>query len=383
MGGGVQPGGRFVTGLVLVWIVLPLLVSFGLCWLMINHGPQDAPDGDRKTQTAPVPSAGGVGILGGMGAAMLAGLTLLPQVPGAGLNAAAMTGLAGPLVFVLIAGALGYADDRHNLAAKPKLAVLAAGAVMAAVFGPQISRIWLPGAAGSGFEIWPVLAVAGVALWLFVMVNAVNFMDGANGIALGSAAIMLMALALLALPGALNSPREGGVAVVLILAAAVAAVLGFLAWNLAGKLYAGDAGSLAIGAVLAGTGAVVAQTYSVWVPAALVLPFLIDVLLTLAWRAKRGRKLLQAHRDHAYQLLLRAGWRHGQVAALWWAMSAVCAAAVLIAPASGIFGLFGFNWTPSLSFMVFAGLLVTGAGLWTWQRMTLGRRLEAAGRESQ
>ncbi|MFN3312093.1 MAG: glycosyltransferase family 4 protein [Hyphomonas sp.] len=368
-----------MTGLVLVWIVLPLLVSFGVCSLMIRLGPQDAPDGARKMQAAPVPSAGGVGILAGLAAAMLVGLTLLPQVPGAGLGAIAMTGLTGPLVFVLIAGALGYADDCHNLAAKPKLAVLAVGAVLAAILGPQISRIWLPGAAGSGFEVWPVLAVAGVALWLFVMANAVNFMDGANGIALGSAAIMLMALALLALPGALNSPREGGVVVVLILAAAVAAVAGFLAWNLAGKLYAGDTGSLAIGAVLAGAGAVVAQTYSVWVPAALALPFLIDVLLTLAWRAKRGRPLMQAHRDHAYQLLLRAGWRHGQVAGVWWAMTALCAGAVLLAPASGIFGLFGFSWTPSLSFMVFAGLLAFGTGLWTWQRMTLGSRLEAEG----
>jgi len=380
MGRSVQPGGRVVTGLVLVWIVLPLLVSFGLCWLMIRLGPQDAPDGARKTQAAPVPSAGGVGILGGIAAAMLAGLALLPQVPGAGLDAIAMTGVTGPLLFVLIAGALGYADDRHNLPAKPKLAVLAAGAVLAAIFGPQISRIWLPGAAGSGFEIWPLLAVAGVALWLFVMANAVNFIDGANGIALGSGAIMLMALALLALPGALNSPREGGVLVVLILAAAVAAVLGFLAWNLAGKLYAGDTGSLAVGALLAGMGAVVAQSYSVWVPAALALPFLIDVLLTLAWRARHGRPLMQAHRDHAYQLLLRAGWRHGRVAALWWAMTAVCAGAVLIAPASGIFGLFGFGWTPGLSFMVFSGLVIAGTGLWIWQRMTLGRRLEANGR---
>ena len=369
-----------MTGLVLVWIVLPLLVSFGVCWLMIRHGPRDAPDGARKTQAAPVPSAGGAGILGGIGGAMLAGFALLPQVPGAGLDAVSMTGLAGPLGFVLVAGALGYADDRHNLAPKPKLAVLAAGAVLAAIFGPQISRIWLPGAAGSGFETWPVLAVAGVALWLFVMANAVNFMDGANGIALGSAAIMLMALALLALPGALNSPRAGGVLVVLILVSAVAAVLGFLAWNLTGKLYAGDTGSLAIGALLAGMGAVVAQTYSVWVPAALALPFLIDVLLTLAWRAKRGRPLMQAHRDHAYQLLLRAGWPHGRVAALWWAMTAICAVVVLVAPASVIFGLFKFGWTPSLSFLLFAGLLVIGAGLWTWQRMTLGPKLEAEGR---
>lgn len=366
-----------MTAIVLVWVFLPLIVSLAIGVLMIRLGPKDAPDGVRKTQARAVPSAGGVGIVGAIMAAMAAGFIFLPDVPGAGPAAMGQSGLAGPLLLVLIAAALGYADDRYNLPAGRKLAVLAAGALFAALYGPHLSRIWLPGAGLSGHELVPALAIAGVALWLFVMANAVNFIDGANGIAMGSALIMLVAMALLALPGALYSPREGGVLLVLVLAAASAAICGFLVWNLGGRLYAGDTGSLAIGALLGGAGVAVAVSYSVWVPATLALPFLIDVLLTLAWRARQGRPLMQAHRDHAYQLLLRAGWGHLQVAGLWWGFSAACALAVLIAPASGIFGLFGFGWTPGLSFKLFTGLALLGSGLWIWQRMTLGRRLEA------
>ena len=45
---------------------VPYLISLFVCWLMIRLGPKDAPDGGRKTQAAPVPSYGGMGVLGGM-----------------------------------------------------------------------------------------------------------------------------------------------------------------------------------------------------------------------------------------------------------------------------------------------------------------------------
>ncbi|MFN7054565.1 glycosyltransferase family 4 protein [Hyphomonas sp.] len=359
----------------LVWFALPLSVSAAVCALMIRLGPKDAPDGGRKTQAAPVPSAGGIGILAGLAAALIAGAVGMPDHVSAG--SIAQAGLAGPLLFVLLAGVLGFADDRWSLPAGRKLAVLAAGAVFAALYGPHIHHFWLPGAEAPGYPLAPFLAVAGAALWLFVMANAVNFMDGANGIALGSSAIMLTTLALLALPLALYATEpEAGLLVYLLLGAA-AAVSGFLIWNLAGRLYAGDTGSLAIGALIGGAGLALAETYSVWVPATLALPFLVDVFLTLLWRARKGRPLMQAHRDHAYQLFLRAGWRHGQVGALWWAMTGVCAAAVLVGPAGTVFGLGAMGGAPGDAFVLFLSLLLAGCGLWIWQRATLGRQLEA------
>ncbi|MFN4023976.1 MAG: glycosyltransferase family 4 protein [Hyphomonas sp.] len=342
------------------------LVSLLVCGLMIRLGPRDAPDGGRKTQARAVPSAGGLGVLAGIAAA----LAVASLAPPPGIDHAfagiAHDALAGPMLLVLIASLLGFADDRFNLPAGRKLGVLAAAALLAALYGPHIDHFWLPGTGPDGAALPLMLALAGAALWLFVMANAVNFMDGANGIAMGSAAIMLAALAVIAAP----PPGAAPGILLLILMAAVAALLGFLVWNLTGRLYAGDTGALAMGALIGGAGLAAASVTSVWVPALVVLPILTDVFLTLIWRARHRRPLMQAHRDHAYQLFLRAGWSHLKVAGLWWALSLISGAAAVLGARAG----------PASAFGLFAILLATGILFWVWQRVTLGRRLNAEGR---
>ena len=169
--------------------------------------------------------------------------------------------------------------------------------------------------------------------------NAVNFMDGANGIAGGALAVALGALGL----GAL---AQGEPAVAAAAFAGAAANVGFLPWNLGGRLFQGDAGALFSGFLFAGL-CVVAERGGLYIyfGPLVLLPFLTDVLLTLLWRARRGRSLLEAHRDHLYQLWLsRTGRPHG---ALAWRAAAImggygaCALLVQRAPAGWRLGLFG------------------------------------------
>lgn len=341
-------------------------VSLLVCGLMIRLGPKDSPDGGRKTQARAVPSAGGLGILAGIAAALALASLAPPAGQGNPFAVIAQSALAGPMLLVLIAGLLGFADDRFNLPAARKLGVLAAASLLAALYGPHIDHFWLPGTGPEGAALPLMLVLAGAALWLFVMANAVNFMDGANGIAMGSASIMLAALAVIAAP----PPGAAPGILALILVAAIAALIGFLVWNLAGRLYAGDTGALAMGALIGGAGLAAAAVTSVWVPALVVLPILTDVFLTLIWRARHRRPLMQAHRDHAYQLFLRAGWSHLKVAGLWWGLSLVCGAAAVLGARNG----------PASAFGLFAILLAAGILLWIWQRLTLGRRLNAEGR---
>lgn len=350
---------------VFVWAIVPLSVSFLVCALMIRLGPMDAPDGGRKTQARAVPSAGGMGVLAGLLAALLLGNLLQPGGLGGPLATLAQTALVGPMLLVLIAGLLGYADDRMNLRAGRKLLVLAAASVFAAIYGPHVTHLWLPGTGGEGLALPVLFAIAGAGLWLFVMSNAVNFLDGANGIAMGSAAILLAALALIVAPPPGSAP---GI-LFLLLVAAVAALCGFLAWNVPGRLYAGDTGALAVGALIGAAGLSVGVIHSVWVPATLALPILIDVFLTLSWRARLRRPLLHAHRDHAYQLFLRAGWSHLQVASLWWGFCLVASLAAIT----------GARLGPGPAFGLFVMVLVTGSALWIGQRVTLGRHLAAKG----
>ena len=80
----------------------------------------------------------------------------------------------------------------------------------------------------------------------------------------------------------------------------------------------GDTGALFAGALLGGLSLELVRIRPdlLFVPPILLMPYLSDVLLTLIWRARHGKKLFEAHRDHVYQIALKAGLRHWQVAAV-------------------------------------------------------------------
>jgi UDP-N-acetylmuramyl pentapeptide phosphotransferase/UDP-N-acetylglucosamine-1-phosphate transferase len=341
-----------------VLLGLPFL-SLLLCSLVIRLGVKDAPDGGRKTQKAPVPTAGGIAIA----LSAILGLFLVGDLPVVTEN-----GLPALLLFVFSSVIIGFLDDFVGLNPKLKLLLLALVSLLAAAFGPRLGFFHLPFGPGEGYALPVWLSVTGVGLWLFVMANATNFMDGSNGLATGSAALMLIALSILLYWLAIADPDTGPeLAMSHVTALVAAATAGFLVWNLAGRLYVGDTGSLGLGALLGAAGLVVACRLTVWEPVILTLPFLVDVFMTLIWRARAGRHLFEPHRDHAYQLFLRDGWPHWRVAALWAAMTTVSGAGLL---ALG----------PFIGAEVIFVLLALGIGLWIWQRVTLGRRLASEGR---
>lgn len=342
----------------LVLLGMPI-VSALFCWLVIRLGVEDAPDGGRKTQAAPVPTSGGIAIF----ATVAFGLGLTGD-----LISIYSTELAALLIFILLAVIIGIYDDIKGMESKRKLLLLGAISLLAAAFGPRLGYFHLPFGPGAGYPLPVWFSVLGVGLWLFVVINATNFMDGANGLAMGSAAIMLVSFAILLKLLDITDPDTDDEAIMSHLAAlAAAAILGFLVWNMAGKLFAGDTGALGMGALLGAAGLMVACRLTVWEPVILILPFLVDVFLTLIWRARAGKHLFEAHRDHAYQLFLRAGWPHWKVSALWVGMTFACGAGLLVlGPVTG-------------ARIIFI-LLALGIGLWVWQRRTLGRQLDAEGR---
>ena len=125
------------------------------------------------------------------------------------------------------------------------------------------------------------------------------------------------------------------------------ALAGFLLHNLRGRLYAGDAGALGLGALFAALS--LASGLDIWTIATLALPFLIDVLLTLAWRLKHGRNLLDAHLDHAYQFLIKGGWSHLETALLYWGLTATAAVLAYIGAQAGGAAPFIIFWTLTLA----------------------------------
>ncbi len=324
------------------WLAAALAIAAVLSWIAClsvrNYlGVTDDPDNVRKLQAAPVPTSGGIGF------------AFATAVSAAGAWALAEGHPAGSATYVLIAAvfamALGFVDDRWPLPARVKLIALLSIAV--AMVGAGI-RVDL-------FAPWPtavlalplVLAALGSLAWIMVVVNAVNFMDGANGLAMGMGAIASVGLAVC---GAIVGEWE----IALLSVSLAGALCGFLVWNVPGRLFAGDAGALFAGALLSGLGLLLvrAQPELLLVPPLLLSPFLVDVLMTLIWRARRGRSWLSAHRDHAYQIALKAQMSHGQVALIHaiWAFNA--AAVAVVATLAG-------SYAPTV-----AAILLIVAGIW-------------------
>lgn len=323
-----------------VALLAAFLLSAALCRALIALAPKDAPDGGRKLQAAPVPTSGGLAfalaVAAGLVIAGRTGLVAGPEPLAAALLCA----------FVLTLGAI---DDAATLPTRLKFALLAAACLVASAVGLQTDAIFLP-VADATFVLPAALAIAGTALWIFVIMNAANFMDGSNGLAMGMLAIACLALA------AKTHADPGFVFWSASLFAA--AIAGFLVWNLRGRLYAGDSGALFGGGLFAALSVIAAADGNIWFPATLVLPILVDVFLTLLWRARRGENILTPHREHAYQWMIRRGAGHLSVAFLYWALTAACCSLALWAAGQG----------KAASAAMFAGLLLSGCILWALHR---------------
>lgn len=316
-------------------IVAAFAASVAACRLMIAADVEDGAVEPHKAHTNPTPTSAGLAIA----LAFSIGLITLIYPPVRAWNETASASAAGDLSTSLIAIFLflgiGAIDDLWPIPAKTKILVF----VLASLAPPLMSAL-RPEAItfGAGLELpLPyVVAVIGAALWIFTLVNTVNFMDGANGLAMGSTAIGLATLGLIAL----SAERENTAAAAFCGAAALA---GFLIWNYPkGKLFAGDSGSLFAGAVAAITSLMAVRNedgISPFVPAILFLPLLADTLFTLAWRVMRGRDILVGHREHFYQIGLRAGIPMADVTRRYWLASAFCGVVALAADQVGRAGL--------------------------------------------
>jgi len=326
---------------------------------------------DRDVHTDPTPYFGGVAMLCGVGIAFLLASTL----PFLGRHPVVTHDALGIFLAALVICAVGAIDDMIDLPVITKVfgQVLASG--VAVLFGVRMYWISLP---GSIYALDPVASTVVTVVFIFVCVNAINLVDGLDGLASGVVGIGASAMFCYTYFLAHEENLVVATTASLVTAAITGVCLGFLPHNVhPAKMFMGDSGALLLGLLLACstisfTGQIDSSVLSqsgpsalpAWLP--LILPIaimflpLLDLVMAYMRRTVRGKWWFQADKQHLHHRLLDRG--HTQVSAvvvmyLWTATVAY-----------GVMGIGLFNTWRVWVMVGVACLISLAATLWPWWR---------------
>jgi UDP-GlcNAc:undecaprenyl-phosphate/decaprenyl-phosphate GlcNAc-1-phosphate transferase len=307
----------------MIWLLaffVSLTVSLVATRAVMAIGISDSPNADRKLHRQVTPTSGGLGIMAGFSAG-LAVLVIGDQVR-MSLDVVCLVAVC------FVGGILGLLDDLYVLGPKRKLFVMLIATAAFVVMGARI--VSLKFAPNLSVSLGPIIGGIGTVFWLLVIVNTINFMDGANGLSMGCSAISLFSLGVLGFIIGEHGP-------ILLAFIGAGACLGFLRWNaVTGRIFAGDSGALFVGLLCGTTGVWLVTAGANPLGVALCfIPSLVDVILTVLRRAKHREKILQPHSQHAYQALIRAGVSHAVVARRYWLYTFVCCFGACLGQAQG------------------------------------------------
>jgi UDP-GlcNAc:undecaprenyl-phosphate/decaprenyl-phosphate GlcNAc-1-phosphate transferase len=302
----------------------------------------------RDTHTEPTPLLGGLAMYGGLVAGLIVASRLSAlQDPfeAAGSKTAAGLLLAGALIVVV-----GFIDDRWGLSAISKLAGQVAAAGILVWSGQSLP--WLPTPSGGVFSLEPDLSLTLTILLVVVTINAINFIDGLDGLAAGITAVA--ALAFLVYSYALiKTIGNASYSLPAVSSALLAGMcLGFLPHNFyPARIFMGDIGAMLLGLMLAygpisstasldpalltnyGPGNHAIDRFPTFLPllvpaAIFVIPY-ADLMFAIIRRARAGKPLMAADRQHLHHRVLNIGHSYRQSVLIMYLWAALFSVAVV------------------------------------------------------
>lgn len=328
------------------WYVAVLAVAAGvtaLCcaparWISIKVGFVAVPD-ERRVHERPTPYGGGAAMFVGFLAAMIVA-AVVPALR------VVFTSSSEPLGVVLAAAAIfavGLIDDARDMSAPAKVAGQVLAASILYFLGVTLYEFKVPLA---GFiSLTPGVTPLIMALWVIALTNAINLIDGLDGLAAGVVAIGAGALAVYGIrlmQFGILLPDNVGVLVAVI---ACGICLGFLPFNFhPARMFMGDAGALLLGLLMSASTMVIGGRIPVTSPtsdttyfffAPLFIPVFIlgvpiaDMAFAFIRRTARGQGPLTPDKDHVHHRLLRLGHGHRRTVLILWAWTAVLSGFVL------------------------------------------------------
>jgi UDP-GlcNAc:undecaprenyl-phosphate GlcNAc-1-phosphate transferase len=294
---------------------------------------------ERRVHEVPTPRIGGIAIFLGFALALFAVLgfalsspyALFPSVAHMtthqrldriGDQFDAVHRLVGLLFGSMLILGVGIWDDIMQMRARNKFLAQILVALISMLYGfiiPGMTNPFVhnPNANWIDFPLW--VSIPLTLFWYVAMMNAINFIDGLDGLLCGFAAIsslFIFAIAVL----------HGNPVVALVVISLAGAALGFLPYNFnPAKIFAGDAGSLFIGYVFATVSIIGASktaiAISIVVPVVVLALPLLDTAAAIVRRARSGKKITEADRGHFHhQLIFRFGLNVRQAVLLIYAV---------------------------------------------------------------
>jgi len=337
-------------------LVLALLSALTVR-LMIAVQLIDEPN-HRKSHAVPTPKGGGVGIV----VAFLTGIVVLYCV-------ASFSRIANQYFLGVIAASAGIAlvallDDICDWPFTIKLGAQLLAALAAVGTGVYVQNYRLP-YIGPLYLGW--IGGPATLVWILFVTNAVNFIDGLDGLAGG---VSFIAACFMAGIAAFHGSWFAYFAALLL----AAGVAGFLPFNFPrARIFMGDVGSQFCGFVLAMLGVVAGRFDGVEL-SLLLVPMLLsgalfDVAFTLARRILAGENLATAHRGHLYQVAHRSGMPSPAVAAVHWSFAVIgggCCVLFLAVPPVGKPFVPLITVVPQLFWLGYVRARAKAAGITRW-----------------
>ena len=284
-------------------------------------GAVDVPKDGRRMHDHPIPRMGGLAIFFGF---LLSTLLFVPM----------SQSLRGMLLGGVIIVILGMLDDIYALPAMPKLLVQIVAALVAVLHGNVIQVLSNPNIFSSNpywtLGIW---AIPVTVIWIVAITNAVNLIDGLDGLEVGVATISSLTMLVIAM-----LVSDGLVA--LMMAALAGGCIGFMPYNLnPAKIFMGDTGSTFLGFILAT--ASIQGLFKFYTIVSFAVPFLMlglplfDTCFAILRRVARGQNPMSPDRSHVHHRLIDVGFNQKQAVAILYIISAILGLSAVVLTTSG------------------------------------------------
>ena len=305
-----------VAALLIAFITTPVVKS-----LAERVGAVDVPKDNRRMHDHPIPRMGGLAIFLGF---LLSTLVFVPL----------SQSLRGMLLGAILIVILGIFDDIYALPALPKLLVQIVAALIAVLHGNVIEVVSNPNLfSDNPYWVLGAWSVPVTVIWIVAITNAVNLIDGLDGLAVGVATISSLTMLVIAMLVSEN-------VVALTMAALAGGCIGFMPYNQnPAKIFMGDTGSTFLGFVLATVS--IQGLFKFYTIISFAVPFLMlglplfDTCFAILRRISKGQNPMSPDRSHVHHRLIDMGFNQKQAVGILYVISAILGLSAVVLTTSG------------------------------------------------